>query len=396
MAPGFVEDPEKFNLAVQFTRITFPNVAFVALSTVYSGILVSHEEFFPVAFSPILVNIVLISSLIIGNDITSAGYRISFGVLLAGISQFVFLYFYTKRLRLPIPHLSKIKISNKTKEFLKKLTPVVVGAGVAQINVFVDSLFCSFLPSGSISFIYFADRFIQLPLALFGISMATILLPEIATAITKKGKSTNFQDKVAIFTLRLAIPSVIGLIILAHPLISTLYGHGKFSAFAVNSTTTVLQIFAIGLPAYIMSKIFSSILFAEKDSKTPVIAAIISIIVNIVLNCILISYWGIIGVAISTSVSGFVNAYVMYIKSKRWFVLDRTTIIALLKILLASCIMGVCMQLIRGNCLCVLSEITYIACSAFLGLLIYTILLLLLKDEIVVKMCKQAVKIIKH
>jgi putative peptidoglycan lipid II flippase len=396
MAPGFVEDPEKFNLAVQFTRITFPNIAFVALSTVYSGILVSHEKFFPVAFSPILVNIILISSLMIGNDIASAGYRISFGVLLAGIFQFIFLYFYTKRFRLPVPHLTKVKISNKTKEFLKKLTPVVVGAGVAQVNVFVDSLFCSFLPSGSISFIYFADRFIQLPLALFGISMATILLPEIATTITKKDSFADLQDKVAIFTLRLAIPSVIGLIILAHPLISTLYGHGKFSSFAVNNTTIVLQIFAVGLPAYIMSKVFSSILFAEKDSKTPVIAAIIAIITNIALNCILIGYFGVIGIAISTSVSGFVNAYVMYIKSKKWFVLNRTTIIALSKILLASCIMGACMQLMRGNCLNILSEITHIACNTLLGLMIYTISLSLLGDETIVKMCKQIAKAIKR
>jgi putative peptidoglycan lipid II flippase len=275
------------------------------------------------------------------------------------------------------------------------MAPVVIGAGVAQVNVLVDSIFCSFLPPGSISFIYFADRFIQLPLALLGISMATILLPEIATSITKKNSSTGLQDKVAIFTLRLAIPSVIGLIILAHSLIGALYGHGEFSALAVNSTTTVLQIFAIGLPAYIMSKIFSSVLFAEKDSKTPVIAAVVSIASNIVLNCVLISYLGVIGVAISTSVSGFANAYVMYRKSKKWFVLNKTTVVALLKILLASCVMGMCMQWMpRGSSDAITSEITHIACNTFLGIVIYTTSLLLLQDEVVTKMCKRALRAI--
>jgi putative peptidoglycan lipid II flippase len=397
MAPGFTEDPEKLNLSVQFTRITFPNVAFVALSTVYSGILVSHEKFFPVAFVPILINIVLISSLMIGSDFLSAGYRISYGVLFAGIFQFVFLYFYTKRFRLPTPHITKFKISNKTKEFLKKLTPVIIGAGVVQVNVFVDSLFCSFLPSGSISFIYFADRFIQLPLALFGISMATVLLPVIATTIAKKDNFSRFQNDVVIFSLRLAIPSVVGLIVLSYELINTLYGHGRFSAENVDSTSKVLQVFAIGLPAYIISKIFASVLFAKKDSNTPIAAAVVSIIFNVALTCILIKPFGVIGIAISTSISGFINAYVMYRKSKEWFSFNKRNLLIISKIIIAACIMGVVMKsILIGYNDDVVTKVAYITLVTVLGIVIYTSLLLLFKDKDTENMCKKFVKILKN
>lgn len=388
MAPGFINSPEKFNLAVEFTRIIFPNVGFVALSTIYSGILIANNRFFPFAFAPILVNIILISSLVIGSDLASAGYRISYGVLLSGIFQFVFLYFYTKSLRLPTPNLAKLKISRKMKEFLKKLAPVIVGAGVAQFNVFVDSLFGSFLATGSISFIYFADRFIQLPLALFGISMATVLLPEISTAVSKQRglKPGNLQDNILTFTVRLAIPSVVALIVLSHGLVSTLYGHGKFSTSNVNSTSAILQIFALGLPAYIMSKIFASILFAQKNTRTPVIAAIISIICNIVLNCILIIPLGIIGVAISTSISGVVNACILYRKSKNWFSFDKKAFIAIVKILIASLAMGMSMKFMTSHGTEISSEIKYLIVNALIGTIVYLIMLVFLKDETTVKL----------
>lgn len=391
MAPGFLESATKFNMTVQFTRITFPNAGFVALSTVYSGILVAHNRFFPFAVAPILVNIILISSLILFPDLVTAGYRVSYGVLAAGIFQFIFLYFYTKSLRLQTPRITKLKISKKMKEFLKKLIPVVIGAGVAQFNVFADSLFGSFLPTGSISFIYFADRFIQLPLALFGISIATILLPEISAAVSK-GRycgSESLKEDVLTFSIRFAVPSVVILMVLSKVLISILYGHGRFSVSNVNSTAIVLQIFAIGVPAYIMSKIFASVLFAQKNSKVPVIAAIISIMCNIVLNCILIVPLGIIGIAISTSISGFVNAYIMYRKSKNWFVFDRDTVVSIIKIIIASIIMGLSMKLIPTCDANIFSEIKYLIICSITGGISYLISLIILRDKIVIKLIQK-------
>lgn len=389
-APGFKSSPETFQLAVDFTRIIFPNVGFCALSTVYSGVLVAHKRFLPFALSPILVNIVLICSLFVGgDDFLSSGYRVSYGVLLSGILQFVFLYFYVKTLRLQVPSISKVKVSKKMREFFKKLTPVVVGAGAAQINVFADSIFCSFLPTGSISYIYFADRFIQFPLALFGISVATILLPEIASIISKGSKTDRnaMQNNAMIFTLRMAIPSVVGLIVMANLLIGALYGHGRFTETSVDRTAIVLQIFAIGLPAYVISKIFASILFAQKDSKTPVRAAVISIICNIIFNYMLVRPFGIYGIAAGTTVAGFVNAYIMYRKSKDWFKLDKEMITDISRILLASIVMGIvvwgviCMMNCGVSKLNALCKTIFIGVNMIIGAGVYSSILYLMGDK---------------
>ncbi len=388
MAPGFVNFPEKFNITVQFTRIMFPYVGFATISTVYSGILLANNRFFPFAFTPTLINIILILSLLLETDLLSAGYRFSYGVLFSGIIQFIFMYFYTKSLRLPTPQLTKVKISRKTKDFLKKLAPVIVGAGVAQCNVIVDSICGSFLPTGSISFIHFANRFIQFPLAIFGISMATVLLPEISMVISKrlKGDYKNIQENVLTFTIRLAIPATIALIVLSNGLISAVYGHGNFSTSNVNDTSVILQIFALGLPAYIMSKIFAAILFAQKKSKIPLIAAIISIICNIILNCILMGSLGIVGIAISTSISGFVNAYVLYIKSKNWFVFDKKTGIVILKIIIASIVMGLSMKILSNTSQNIVSELKYLIFNIVIGIIVYLTMLIILKDEVLIKL----------
>ena len=395
MAPGFVSDPEKFRLATEFTRITFPSVAFVALSTVYSAIFVTNRKFFPFAFSPILVNIILICSLFIGKDKWSAGYRISYGVLFSGIFQFVFLYIYAKFSEVTVPRFSNTKITRKIKEFLKKLIPIVVGAGVAQINIFVDTFFGSFLPTGSISYIYFADRFIQFPLALFGISMATILLPEISQCFArgKKEEIREIQSKSVVFTLRLTIPSVVGLISMSYILVDLLYGHGKFSQNSVESTSNVLKIFSLGLPAYVISKIFASVLFAQKDSRTPVIAAIIAVIVNIVLNFVMIWKFGVNGIAIGTAVSGFVNAYVMYRKFGMWLKLEKSVVKHILKIIFAS-----------GFMLCFVEGVKYflpatngktsielfvLFSSCVVGGIFYILGLILLKDDVVFPLFKK-------
>ncbi len=388
MAPGFLNDPEKFNLAVYFTKIIFPSITFVGISTVYSGILVSNKSFFPFALAPILVNCVLILSLIVYQDSVRAGSRISYGVVFAGIIQFVFLYLCVKSLGLPVPKITTLKLSYKTKDFLKKLIPVVVGAGVAQVNVFVDSLFGSFLPTGSISFIYFADRFIQFPLALFGISMATILLPEISEMMSMKGsaKSKIIQSDAIVFVLRLTIPSVVGLIILSDVLISVLYGHGRFSVTSVEATSQILQIFAIGIPAYVLSKIFVSVLFAQKNSTIPVYAAVISIVCNIVLNCLLIIPFGIMGIAVGTMVSGFVNAYILYRNTEEWFMFNKQFLGKIAKILGASLIMGLVIRYIPCSETKLSTEILNITLNLLIGGSVYIATLLLLKDEVALKL----------
>lgn len=388
MAPGFAETPEKLALTTEFTRIIFPSVAFVSLSTVYSGILVSRQRFFSFAMAPILVNCVLVSSLFVCQDVLSAGRRISYGVLAAGIFQFIYMYFCVRIKKLPTPRLSSIKISSRVRSLLKKLAPVLAGAGVAQVNILVGSFFASFLPTGCITYLYCADRFVQFPLALFGISMGIVLLPEIAEGIAKKRKTDlkDIQNKSLLFTLRLTLPSVMGLISLSYCMISLLYGHGKFDQAAVQNTADVLKVAAIGLPSFVIAKIMSSVLFAQKDAETPVIAAIVSIIANIIFSIILVKPFHEIGIAISSSLAGFVNVYVMCRKSRGWFKFEKPIVKDFVKILIASCIMLVVILLLDSNVDTndsKLRELFLVIITFLIGSIVYVLSLFFLKDQAV-------------
>lgn len=387
MAPGFTSDPEKMSLSIEFTRIIFPSVAFVSLSTIYSGILVAHKRFFAFSVVPILVNFVLMASLFVCEDMLTAGRRISYGVLAAGVFQFIYLYICVRVSGLTRPTMSSVKITPKIKVFLKKLLPVLAGAGVAQVNVFMGSLFGSFLPTGCITYIYFADRFIQFPLALFGISMGIVLLPEIAMSISK-GKSEDIkqvQNKAILFTMRMTLPSVIGLIALSYYMIAALYGHGKFSEISVQKTADVLKVFSIGLPAYVAAKIISSVLFAQKDSKTPVMGAIVSIIANIVLSGIFLIPLQEVGIALATSISGFINVYVMCRKSKGWFLIDKKLIFDFCKIFIASIIMLLTIiffeKIISVNEQKLSQQVLFVTGCCFMGCIVYIISLFFLKDS---------------
>ena len=385
MAPGFVSTPEKLALATEFTRIIFPSVAFVSLSTVYSGILVSRQKFFPFAMAPILVNVILVASLIIGQDLLTAGRRISYGVLAAGIFQFLYMFACVKFHRYPSPKLSSIKRSPRVRTFLKKMIPVLAGAGVAQINIFIGTFFASFLPTGCITYLHCADRFVQLPLALFGISMGIVLLPEIAERITlKKAEGIrDIQNRSFLFTLRLTLPSVVALITMSYCMISLLYGHGKFDQGAVQNTANVLKAAACGLPAFVVSKIMSSVLFAQKDTKTPVYAAVISIIANVILSFMLIIPFGVIGIAVSSSLAGYVNVFVMCRRSNGWFKFDKSMVVDFLKILGASLIVLLIILVAQANFETAGSkvrELFFLGITAVIVCSIYGIALYLLKD----------------
>ncbi len=395
MAPGFVGEPEKLELATRFTQIISPSIAFVSLSTIYSGILLSRKKFFLFSLAPIFVNIILITTLVVGQDLLNAGYRISIGVLLAGIFQFFYMYTCVKAQRFPSPRLSRVHVTPKVKEFTKKLIPVLAGAGVTQVNVLVGSLFASFLPTGCITYLYCADRFVQLPLALFGISIGIILLPEIAEAVSRNQthELKEIQNKSLLFTLRLSCPAVISLFALAYYMIAFLYGHGKFDERAVINTANVVKIAALGIPAYIIAKVMSSVFIAQKDSKTPVIAAIVSIFANMVFSILLMRPLQEIGLAISNALAGFVNVYILCRKSKGWFSFDRTVLLDILKILAASVVSFLAIigidHIINLELENFIGEMIHIIVGGFTCVVSYVLALFISKDKEVLRFIKK-------
>ncbi len=340
LAPGFAITPERSELVTDFIRITFPYIFFISLTALMGSILNSLDKFASTAATPILLNIVMISSMLLAHYMHwNMGYSLSVGIFVAGVFQLGWLYFacarHDFRLEIRMP-----KLTPKVRHILKLMGPGTIGAGVMQVNIFLDLFLASFLPTGAVSYLYYADRLNQLPLSIFGVAISTALLPLLSKQIRMNDLShaKGTTDQALKVAMQLTLPASIGLVVLAHPVISLIYGHGKFDEMAINATAPTLAAFAVGLPAYVVSKVLSTCFFARQDTSTPVRIALISVASNLLFNLVFIWKLGHIGLALSTAFSAWINAaglaYVMY--KKGWYTLwERQLIIFAVKVSLA-------------------------------------------------------------
>ncbi len=314
LAPGFTDNKVAYELAVHFGKIIFPYIIFISLAAHFASINNVHERFAAGAFAPAILNISFILSLFFLTPfVTTAGHALSYGVLIGGILQFLYLYrsilnFYRPRIRTPV-------LNEKLKKFFKLFLPGVVGSGVIQLNIVIGTIIASFLPVGAISHIYYADRLNQLPLAIFGIALGIVLLPSLSKAIKQSDQETtnNIQNRSIEFSLLISLPSAIGLFILAEPIIHILFERGAFVAEDTLYTSKVLSNFALGLPAYIIIKVLVSCFFAREDTKTPLYISIVSVITNVVLSLLLIGSMREMGIALATAISAWINALLLYV-----------------------------------------------------------------------------------
>ena len=304
IAPGFYENTEKFNLAVQLTKITFPFLLFVSLSSFFSGILNSNNKFAAAAAAPIILNIFLIVSLFV-SYFYKLNYEknLSYAVTFAGIFQLIFLIFFTKFYYKPSITF-KIKISSKVRFFLKKLLPSIFSSGVTQINILVGTIIASF-EAGAVSYLYYADRIYQINLAIAGIAIGTVALPELTKKI-KLGdiaEVTNIQNKSLELCLLLSVPACFGLIIASQEITSALFGYGSFLEKDVILTAQALKIFGYGVPAFALIKIISNFFFARDNTKIPFYISAFSVFLNIVISIIYFKEFGFIIIPIATSIA---------------------------------------------------------------------------------------------
>jgi len=314
LAPGFSANKEAYDLAVHFGKIIFPYLIFISLVAHFTSIINVHEKFAAGAFVPAILNISFILSLFfLTPHLSSAGHALAYGVLIGGIFQFVFMYravleFYKPRLRFP-------KMNNKIKKFFTLFFPGVIGSGVIQLNIIIGTIIASFLPVGAISHIYYADRLNQLPLAIFGIALGVVLLPRLSKAIKQNNQTdiNSIQNRSLEFSLLIALPSAVGLYVLAYPIIHILFERGAFVHEDTFFTANVLSFFALGLPAYIIIKILVTCFFAREDTKTPLYISSISVISNIVLSLVLIQSMREMGIATATAISAWINAGLLYL-----------------------------------------------------------------------------------
>jgi putative peptidoglycan lipid II flippase len=302
IAPGFYADIKKFDLAVQLTRITFPFLFFVSLSSFFSGILNSNNRFAAAAAAPIILNIFLILSLFVSYFFKfNYELNLSYAVTLAGIFQLIFLIFFTKFYYKPSVNF-KIKINSKVSFFLKKLLPSIFSSGITQINILVGTIIASF-EAGAVSYLYYADRIYQINLAIAGIAIGTVVLPELSKKIKIGNISEvmNIQNKSIELCLILSIPACFGLIIASHEITSSLFGYGSFLEKDVILTSQALMYFGLGVPAFALIKILSNFFFARDNTKIPFYISVFSIFLNISISVLFFKEFGFIIIPIATS-----------------------------------------------------------------------------------------------
>ena len=344
IAPGFEGDSEKMQLVITLTRITFPFLLFISLASFFSAILNSHNKFAIASAAPIILNIMLISILFFGKILNDElVYYLSYAVTFSGILQFIFLYFFTKKYFVPKLNFN-IQVDQKVKKFFKKLLPSIFSSGVTQINILVGTIIASFQAS-AVSYLYYADRVYQINLAIAGIAIGVVILPQLSKHVQnkKKEKINLIQNKALELSLFLSIPATIALMIASEEIISSLFGYGLFDEDSVKKSAKALFYFGIGLPAFSLIKVFSTFFFARHNTKVPFYISLISILLNIFISVTFFKEIGFLIIPIATTISSWFNVMLLFIllKQKKLFIFNLIFIRRFIKILVASTLMGI-------------------------------------------------------
>jgi len=387
IAPGFVEDTKKIELAVNLTRITFPFLLFVSLSSFFAAILNSHNKFAAASAAPIILNIILIGILIFAKYLNDdLIYYLSYGISIAGFLQLVFLYIFAKKFYF-IKFNFKFKLNQKVNIFFKKLLPSIFSSGVTQINILVGTIIASFQAS-AVSYLYYADRIYQINLAIAGIAIGVVILPQLSKHVylKKKNKILLIQNKALELSMFLSLPASVALMIGSEEIISALFGYGSFNEIAVLNSAKALFYFGLGLPAFALIKVFSTFFFANNDTKTPFYISLISVILNIFISLYYFKSIGFIIIPMATTISSWFNAAVLlvYLRNKNLFEFNKIFFVKFFKIIFASLMMGIffeyLIQIFRNQLVYDYDfKSFYLVLSVFLGLILYLLISFFIK-----------------
>lgn len=390
IAPGFIKIPEKFDLTVHLNQIIFPYLFFMGLFALSMGILNSYRHFFAPAFAPIFLNLsIIVSVLLFYSVFRKPVMTLAIGVLAGGIFQFLF----------QLPFLMKKGVDfrfnfNYRHPAIKRIgslmVPGLIGTAVYQLNVFIDTIFASFLPSGSVSYLFFADRLLEFPLGLFAIAIGMASLPSLS-ALASQGKGEEFKETLS-FAFRLtsfiSIPAMVGLIALRRPIIHVLFERGLFDHFATEMTAKALLFYSLGLWAIAGVRTLVPAFYSLQDSWTPLKIALICLGANVVFNAALIIPLKHAGLALATSLSSTLNLILLSRKLsyKLGGIEFKKTFKSLFKILFSSLPIGfisygICSfadWTIKGN---LVQKVLLLAGGIGLGMVVYGVISLTLRNE---------------
>lgn len=348
--PGFFMDSmnegggEKFDLASSLLKITFPYLWFISFTALSGAVLNTYGRFAVSSFTPVLLNVCIISMAIWGRNLfASPEYALAWGVFLGGFVQFIFQLPFLYRAGALVKPQWGWRTKGVTK-IRKLMAPALFGVSVTQINLLLDTQIATLLVTGSVSWLYYADRLLEFPLGLFGIGIATIILPSLAKLHTKKNTdefSQTIDWGVKIINL-LGWPALVGLMVLAQPIIMVLFMRGEFTQFEVIQVSFALFAYLSGLVSFMFIKVLAPGYYARQDTKTPVKIGIKAMVSNMAFNIMLAPFFGYVGLAIATTMSASLNAYWLYqgLKEQNVYQLSSSAKWLILKVIISAIIMA--------------------------------------------------------
>lgn len=313
-APGFRGDEIKFDLAADMLRITFPYLLLISLTAFAGGILNSYGKFGASAFTPVLMNLVMIGfALWVAPLMDTPIMALAWGVLVSGFVQLGFQLPFLREIKL-LPRFKPGFKDPEVKRIMTLMVPAMFGVSVSQINLLLDTILASFLITGSVSWLYTAERLTELPLGLIGIAVATVILPSLSAKHAEKSPAEfrAMLDWALRVIVLVGLPASLAMGILAGPLIAALFQHGKFTANDVAMSAAALQALSGGILAFMMIKVFAPGYFARQDVKTPVKIGIIAMVANMVFNLMLVWHFKHVGLSMASTLSAFLNAGLLY------------------------------------------------------------------------------------
>ncbi len=345
LAPGFVGDAAKFALAVELTRITFPYLLFICLTALVSGVLNGLDRFAAAAAAPVMFNLLSMAALLFLTPyVPSPAHALSWGVMVSGIVQLLLVLWAAARAGMALNLLRLPDFSPEVRQVLRRMGPGVLGAGVTQLNLAIDVIIASFLPAGAVSFLYYADRVGQLPLGVIGAAVGTAMLPLLSRQVRagERLSAHRTTNRAVEISLLLCLPAAAGLAVAALPIVEALFQRGAFGPAEAAATAAALAAYALGLPAYVLVKVFAPGFFARGDTATPVKIGIAAVGLNLALNLALTGPFLHVGVALATALSAWFNAAALGLVLARrgQFVPDRRLRRRLPRLVLAAAVMA--------------------------------------------------------
>lgn len=385
-APGFYHSTELFDHTSLMLRITMLYVPLVTITAMLASVLNCHHRFGAAATAPSLLNIVMIIGIVLSIHYTTPLIVVAWSVAVAGLVQCLFLSYFVRRLGLPL--LPRIDFKNPDiNRMLKALPFALLGASVIQLSFLLETIFASFLHHGSLSWLYYADRLNQFPLGIFGVAIATVILPSLCKFTPNSAGFQSLYQWSTRWVALMVTPASVALVILAKPIVLTLFYGGKFTALDVEHTAWALMVFAIGLYAFVMVKVLTSIFYAHNQIRVPIIIGASGLMVNIILNIIIVYYFGtqwfgFVLLASSTTITAVIIMcllwLVLYHQNLRHHIHTINGFAFYIKVAIATIIMSIAIyfmayQIFDWFALSLLMKITALSLTVVIGMFLYVI-----------------------